>query len=75
VFVSFKKSVRASKRKQHFAITTMNRLIMLKEVIAVYSEKRKKSVNKNAELFIFKAGGTYIYTKLSGLIILSFNAL
>jgi hypothetical protein len=35
--------------------------MVFKEVIALYKEKHKKSVNTKAELLIIKTGGTYTY--------------
>jgi hypothetical protein len=41
----FKNSVRTSKRTPHFTITEINRLMLFKEIIAVYSEKHTKPIN------------------------------
>jgi hypothetical protein len=35
--------------------------MLFKEIIAVYSENRTKSIRENAEVLIVKAGGTYSY--------------
>jgi hypothetical protein len=35
--------------------------MMFKDITAVYRDKRTKHINKNAELLIVKAGGTYTY--------------
>jgi hypothetical protein len=37
---ALKNSVRTAKRTQHFTITKINVLIMLKEIIPAYSENR-----------------------------------
>jgi hypothetical protein len=42
VWAVFMNSVRTSKRTPHFTITKINWLTLFKEIIAVYSEKRKK---------------------------------
>jgi hypothetical protein len=34
---------------------------MFKEMIAVYHENHTKTTNKNADLMVVKAGGTYSY--------------
>jgi hypothetical protein len=41
-FITFKNSVRTSKRTPHFTITQINWLTLFKEVIAVYSENHTK---------------------------------
>jgi hypothetical protein len=35
--------------------------MLFKEIIAVYSDIHAKHINKNAELSIVEAGGTYSY--------------
>jgi hypothetical protein len=61
----FENSVRTAKKTPHFTITKINWLTLFKEIIAVYSENYKKLTNviceKNAELLIVNAGGTYSY--------------
>jgi hypothetical protein len=45
-------------------MTTTSLLMLFREVIAVYSENRMKSMNlcgQNAELSILKSDGTYAY--------------
>jgi hypothetical protein len=42
---TFKNSVRTSKRTPHFTNTNVNWLMLFKEVIAVYSENRKKPID------------------------------
>jgi hypothetical protein len=43
--ILFKNSVRTSKRTPTFTITKINWLMLLKEIIAVYSEKHAKQIN------------------------------
>jgi hypothetical protein len=57
----FNISVRTAKKTQHFAITKINLLIPFKKIIAVCTENHTKPINKNANLLIVKAGGTYSY--------------
>jgi hypothetical protein len=52
----FKNSVRTSKRTRHFTITKINWLILITEIIAVYSEN-----HTNAVLLTVKADGSYSY--------------
>jgi hypothetical protein len=61
----FKNSVRTAKKTQHFTITKINWLTLFKEIIAVYCENHMKQINKNADLLIVKAGGTYSYHQAS----------
>jgi hypothetical protein len=60
VLILFKNSVRTSKKTQPITITKISWLMLFKEIIAVYSEKHMKPINKicgqNAELLIVKAG-------------------
>jgi hypothetical protein len=50
-------------KTQRVSVTKINWLTLFKEVFAVYSENNTKPTNKlcgqNAELLIFKTGGTY----------------
>jgi hypothetical protein len=59
----FKNSVRTSKRTPHLTITSINWLTLFKEIIAVYSEKHKQSINRLliADLLIIKADVKYAY--------------
>jgi hypothetical protein len=61
--IKFKNSVRTAKKTQHFTITKINWLTLFEEIIAVYCENHKKSINtfhgQNEELLIVKAGGAY----------------
>jgi hypothetical protein len=57
----FKNSVRTSKRTPHFTITTINWLMLFKEIIAVYSEDYAKEEIQNAALLTVKADGSYSY--------------
>jgi hypothetical protein len=57
----FKNSVRTSKRTPNFTITKINWLMLCKEIIAVYSEKHAKPINKKAALMTVKADGSYSY--------------
>jgi hypothetical protein len=43
--IILKNSVRTVKKTQHFTITKINRLTLLKEIIAVYSENHTESIN------------------------------
>jgi hypothetical protein len=49
-------------------IANINWLVLLKEIIALYSENNLKPTNtlcgQNAKLLIVKEGGTYSYHKL-----------
>jgi hypothetical protein len=45
VYVSFKNSVRTSKRTPNFTITKIKWLMLVKEIIAVYSENHAKPIN------------------------------
>jgi hypothetical protein len=58
-WIIFNDSVRTAKKTQHFTITKINWLTLFKEIIAVYIENHMKHINKNAELLIVKASGTY----------------
>jgi hypothetical protein len=58
--------VRTAKKTQHFTITKINWLTLLKEIIAVYSENHTKPINalcgQNAELLsIIRVGDIYSY--------------
>jgi hypothetical protein len=44
----FKNTVRASKKTQYVTITKISWLILFKEIIAAYSENRKKSINTSS---------------------------
>jgi hypothetical protein len=59
--MTFKNSVRTSKKTQHFTIKKINWLMLYREIIAVYSEIYKKQVNKfcgqNLQLLNAKGGG------------------
>jgi hypothetical protein len=61
----FNNSVLTAKKTPHFTVTKIDRLTLFKEIIAVYSENRKKPTNihrrQSADLLINRAGGTYIY--------------
>jgi hypothetical protein len=46
----FKNPVRTSKRTPHFTIAKINRLMLFKEVIAVYSEKHTKPINTKCSI-------------------------
>jgi hypothetical protein len=54
---------------QHISITKISWLILFKEIVPVYCDNYTKPINtlceKNAELLIFKAGGTYSYHRTS----------
>jgi len=43
--MSFKNSVRTSKRTPHFTITKINWLTLFKKIIAVYTENHLKHMN------------------------------
>jgi hypothetical protein len=45
VYIFFKNSVCTSKRTPNFTITKINRLMLFKEIIAVYSENHTKPIN------------------------------
>jgi hypothetical protein len=59
----FKHSVPPPKKTQCPSITKLNRLMLFREIIAIYSELSYKTKNtlceQNAEIVIVKAGGTY----------------
>jgi hypothetical protein len=59
----FKNAVHTAKKTQHFTITKTKWLMLFRKMIAVYSESHTKPINtlyeKNAELLIVTAGGTY----------------
>jgi hypothetical protein len=61
VYMLFKNSVRTSKRTRHFTITKINWLMLIKKIIAVYSENHTKPINTNAVLLTVKADGSYSY--------------
>jgi hypothetical protein len=46
----FNNSARTSKRTPHFTITTINWLMLFKEIIAVYSEKNAKPINTKCSI-------------------------
>jgi uracil DNA glycosylase len=56
----FKNSVRTTKKTERNSMTTINWLILFKEIITVYTENNMKPINmlsgQNAELLIFEAG-------------------
>jgi hypothetical protein len=58
----FKYSVLTSKKTQPITITNVNRLILLKEIMTVYSENHTKPINtrcvQKAETLFVKARGT-----------------
>jgi uracil DNA glycosylase len=73
VYIIYKNSVLTSKKTQHFSIIKINWLMLLKEIITVYSKNHKKPIHtfcgQNAELLNVKAHGTYTYHRaLEGLI-------
>jgi hypothetical protein len=41
----YKNSVRTAKKTQHFTVKKINRLMLFKEIIAVYCENRTKQIN------------------------------
>jgi hypothetical protein len=43
--ISSENSIRTTKKTPHFTVTKINRLTLFKEIIAVYSENRKKHIN------------------------------
>jgi hypothetical protein len=55
----FKNSVRTSKRT-HFTITKINWLMLITEIIAVYSENCAKPINTKCRVTV-KADGSYSY--------------
>jgi hypothetical protein len=59
----YKNSVGTSQQTHHASMTTVNRLMLFTEVIAVYCENHMENINtlcgQNAELFIGKTGGIY----------------
>jgi hypothetical protein len=61
----YEDSVRTAKKTQHFTITKINWLMLLKEIIAVHAENHTKPRNtqcgQNAELLNVKVDGTYSY--------------
>jgi hypothetical protein len=61
----FGNSARTAKKKQHFTITKISWLLLFKEIIAVYSENRRKPIRtlcgQNSELLIGNGGGTFNY--------------
>jgi hypothetical protein len=59
--IVFKNSVRTAKKTLHFTITKINWLTLFKEIIAVYSENRRKHEYKMKELVTVEGGGTYSY--------------
>jgi hypothetical protein len=62
VCILFKNSVRTSTRTPNFAITKINWLTMLKEIIAVYSENHTKPINTKCSITDWKADGSYSYS-------------
>jgi hypothetical protein len=48
--MSFKNSVRTSKRTPHFTITKINFLMLFKEIIAVCSENYTKPINTKCSI-------------------------
>jgi hypothetical protein len=65
VYIIFNNSVRTIKKTQPITIMRISRLMLFKEVIAVYGENHMKPINtlcgQKAELLFVKAGGTYSY--------------
>jgi hypothetical protein len=58
----FKHPVLTTKKTQRVSMTTINWLMLLKEIIAVYSENHTNPTNtlrKNADLLNIMSGGTY----------------
>jgi hypothetical protein len=63
-FKIFTNSVPTSKKTQRVSITKINRLMLFREKIAVYSQNHTKYAalcGKVQELLIVRAGGTYSY--------------
>jgi hypothetical protein len=50
VYVLFKITGRISKRTPNFTITKINRLMLFKEIIAVYREKNTKPINTKCSI-------------------------
>jgi hypothetical protein len=50
VYMLFKNSVRTSKRTPNFTITSINVLMLFKEMIAVYIENRAKPINTKCSI-------------------------
>jgi hypothetical protein len=69
ISIVFKYSVPTSKKTKKVSITKTNCLILLMEVIDVYSENHKKPVNtycrQNSELFNFKVRGHRAYLTIT----------
>jgi hypothetical protein len=55
--------IRTAKKTQRVTITKINRLMLFKEIIDVYSENRTehKQTDQNVELLNVKVGGTFSY--------------
>jgi hypothetical protein len=51
----FKNSARTSKRTPHFTITTINWLMLFKEIIAVYSENQAKPINTKCSITAYQS--------------------
>jgi hypothetical protein len=49
-YILFKNSVRTSKRTPHVTITTINWLMLFKEIIAIYSENHVKPINTKCSI-------------------------
>jgi hypothetical protein len=66
--IIFKHLVCTAKKTPHFLITKISCLMLLREIIAVYTENHTKSINilcdQYSELLTVKAGGTYSYRYL-----------
>jgi hypothetical protein len=59
--IIFKNSVRTSKRTPHFTITKINWLMLLKEIILVYSNNYTKPINAKGTVTDCQVAGTYSY--------------
>jgi hypothetical protein len=61
----FKNSVHTAKKTQHFTVTKINWLTVIKEIIAAYCEENMKHTNtlcgQNVGLRYVKLGGKYSY--------------
>jgi hypothetical protein len=63
--IMYKNSVRTSQETHYVSATKPNRLMLFREIIAVYCENRTKHINRvcgqNVEFFNIKASGIYSY--------------
>jgi hypothetical protein len=68
VKIILKNAVLTSEKTCHASIAKINCLVLLKDIIALYSEKHTKPINtlcgQNAELLTVKAGGKYMYHRV-----------